>query len=258
MKTNTTTKATTIEANTVNPFEELSATNVAAAQQGRKLAFTDVLNHAAMERSAEAIMSASKNPELFPLANAMMDSGDPADLLKLFEATGVLEKVSGDAAALDGCDEETLKRMLESRRSDRSKNKKKGVRSSIAVCRAYVASFYAELVVREAMGKPYTGATGKSAIVVDTADVDAVNRKIKSLQSKKCRVSKLAQAGDAAAQKELDEVVAEIERLQAFRPTVATKTVVKSIKVDELRAALAKLDPNDVPDEVRDLLTKIG
>lgn len=255
MKNNTTTKNMTIEA-TANPFESLSATSTVATS--RKLAYTDVLNTTANQRAAEAIMAASKDPELFPLANAMMDSGDPADLLTLFEKVGAMEHVEQDAAALAGCDEETLKRMLESRRSDRSKNKKKGVRSSIAVCRAYVAAFYAELVVRQAMGRPYTGAVGKASVMVDTDDVDAVNRKIKSLQSKKCRLSKLAQAGDAAAQKDLDEVVAEIDRLRGYRPSVTTTTVVKSVKVDELRAALAKLNPDEVPDEVKALLAKIG
>lgn len=240
----------------VNPFENLNAT-VGTSVTGRKLAFTDVLNSIAAERAGEAILATSQSQELFPLANAMMDSGDPSDLVKLFEATGVMEKVAGDAAALQGADEDDLKRMLESRRSDRSKSKKRGVRSSITVCKAYVAAFYAELVIRQAMNKPYTGRTGVGATVIDTEDLDAVKRRIKSLQSKKCRLSKLAKAGDAASQKELDETVAEIERLQAFRPATST-TVVKSVKVDELREALSKLNADEVPEEVRALLAKIG
>lgn len=249
----TTNNTTTIE--TVNPFETLS-TEVGTTSS-RKLAYTDIVNHTASERASEAIMAASKDATLFPVANQMMDSGDPADLLRLFEATSMLDHVAGDAAALQGADEDDLKRMLESRRSDRSKCKKRGVRSSIAVCKAYVAAFYAELVIRQAMGKPYTGRTGITASDINIEDLDAVNRRIKSLQSKKCRLGKLAKAGDAAAQNELDQTIAEIERLQAFRPATST-TVVKSIKVDELREALGKLQAEDLPEEVRALMAKIG
>lgn len=238
-----------------NPFETLTVS--AETKVGRKLAYTDTLNSIAIERASDAIKTASQKPELFAVANAMMDSGDPADLQTLFEQTGVLDHVTEDAAALEGCDTETLKRMLESRRSDRSKCKKKGVRSSIVTCRAYVAAFYAELVIRQALNMPYTGRVGAAAAELNTDDLDAVNRRIKSLQSKKCRLNKLAAAGDAEAQTELDETIAEIERLRAFRPATST-TVVKSVKVDELRAALAQLNPDEVPEEVRALLAKIG
>lgn len=238
-----------------NPFETLTAS--AETKTGRKLAYTDMLNSIAIERAGDAIKTASQKPELFAVANAMMDSGDPADLQTLFEQTGVLDHVTEDAASLEGCDDDTLKRMLESRRSDRSKCKKKGVRSSIVTCRAYVAAFYAELVIRQALDMPYTGRVGVAAAELNTDDMDAVNRRIKSLQSKKCRLNKLAAAGDAEAQNELDETVAEIERLRAFRPATST-TVVKSIKVDELREALSKLSADEVPEEVRALLAKIG
>lgn len=252
----TTIEAITNETATINPFENLSATENTMTN-GRKLAYTDALNHTASERATEAITAASQNAELFPIANVMMDSGDPADLLRLFEKTGTLKQVASDAVLLAGCPEDDLKRMLESRRSDRSKCKKRGVRSSIVTCRAYVASFYAELVIRQAMGKPYTGRTGIAASELNTEDLNAINRRIKSLQSKKCRLNKLAKAGDAAAQNELDETVAEIERLQAFRPATSVTTV-KSIKVDELREALSKLSADEVPDEVKALLAKIG
>lgn len=257
MKKTTTTieNVTTTATENANPFENLSATVGTTAT--RKLAYTDVLNHIANERASEAITMATKDENLWPIANAMMDSGDPADLLRLFEATAVLKRVEADSVELAGCSEDELKRMLESRRSDRSKNKKKGVRSSIVTCRAYVAAFYAELVIRQAMGKPYTGRTGVATSELDTEDLEAVNRRIKSLQSKKCRLGKLVKAGDEEAQSELDETIAEIERLQAFRPATST-TVVKSIKVDELREALAKLNIDEVPEEVRELLAKIG
>lgn len=268
MKTSKTTITTNHETQTVptaveptvkaDPFAALMAGQQSgdAATQSRKLDLTPVLTATAMQRALETIQTAAAREDLHALANQMMD-GDPAVLLSLFDATGISAHVADDAAALAGADEDQLKRLLESRRSDRSKCKHKGIKTNIATCRAYVAAMYAELMVREAMGKPYTGAVGATASDVDTDDLDAVNRRIKSLQSKKCRLGKLVQAGDETQRPEYEATVAEIERLQAFRPTT-TKTVVKSVKVDELRAALALLKADEVPEEVRALMEKIG
>lgn len=241
----------------INPFDTLTAaaTNGSAT---RKLAYTDVVNTTAHERARDVVKAAGTSADLALMANHMMESGDVADLMNLFNASGIMDKVHSDAAALEGCGEKTLKSMLESRRSDRSKCKKKGISSSAAVCMTYMADFYAELMIRDAMGKPYTGRTGANEIQVNPDDLDAVNRKIKSLQSKKCRIAKLAKAGDAAAQKELDDVVAEIERLQGYRPATTTTTVVKSVKVDDLRAALKSLSIDEMPAELRELMAKIG
>lgn len=244
---------------TTNLFESLTAQAIGTESTGRRLDHTVELNRLATERATEVIKQASAQDELHELANKML-AGDPADLMELFERTGMMERVGADAQeALDGASEDELKRLLESRRSDRSKCKKKGIASSMLVCRNYVACMYAELMVREAMGKPYTGTrgvTGGSAL--DESDLEAVGRRVKSLQSKKCRVKKLADAGVPGAQEELDEVIAEIERLNALRPTrVVARSAVKSIKVDELREALNKLE-GDVPAEILELMAKLG
>lgn len=245
---------------TTNPFEMLTAQPNDVATATRRLSHTVELNSLAAERATETIKKASANPELHELANKMM-AGDPADLLDLFEKVGVLANVEADAAMLADADEDELKRLLESRRSDRSKCKKKGIGSSMLNCRNYVAAMYAELMVRQAMGKPYTGARGAAEVDFDAlaGDQDAIVRKVKSLQSKKCRVKKLAEAGVDGATEELAQVEAEIERLNALRPTarVATKAAVKSIKVDELREALSKLE-GDVPAEILELMKKLG
>lgn len=246
---------------TTNPFEMLTAQpNDVATATSRRLNHTVELNSRATERATETIKTASANPEFHELANKMM-AGDPADLLDLLEKTGIIANVEADAAVLDGADEDELKRLLESRRSDRSKCKKKGIGSSMLNCRNYVAAMYAELMVRQAMGKPYTGARGATEVDLDAlaGDQDAIVRKVKSLQSKKCRVKKLAEAGVAGASDELAEVEAEIERLNALRPMarVATKSTVKSIKVDELREALSKIE-GDVPAEILELMAKLG
>lgn len=241
-------------------FASLTAQSSVAESSGRRLDHTAELNRIAAERATVVIKKASENPELRELANRMLQ-GNPADLMELFEKTGALETVSADAqTALTGASEDELKRLLESRRSDRSKCKKKGIGSSMLVCRNYVACMYAELMVRNGMGKPYTGTRGVAGgSTLDESDLDAVKRRVKSLQSKKCRIKKLADAGVAGAQAELDEVEAEIERLNALRPTakVSTKVAVKSIKVDELRAALEKIE-GDVPEEILALMAKLG
>ena len=248
-------KATT----TTNPFETLS-TNVSIAANNRRLDHTALLNGRAIERATETIKSASANPELHELATKMME-GNPADLMELFEKTGALENVDDDAILLDGASDDELKRLLESRRSDRSKCKKKGIGSNMLTCRNYVAAMYAELMVRKAMGKPYTGSRGAAAseFNADEADLEAIGRRVKSLQTKKCRVKKLAEAGVEGAAKELADVEAEIARLNELRGArVVTRTAVKSIKADELRAALSKMDKADLPEEVLALMAKIG
>lgn len=245
---------------TTNPFEMLTAQTNDVATAARRLSHTVELNSRATERATETIKKASANPELHELANKMM-AGDPADLLDLFEKVDVLSNVEADAGMLADATEDELKRLLESRRSDRSKCKKKGISSSMLNCRNYVAAMYAELLVRQAMGKPYTGTRGGAELDLDSlaGDQDAIVRKVKSLQSKKCRIKKLAEAGVAGASDELAEVEAEIERLNALRPTtrVATKAAVKSIKVDELREALSKIE-GDVPEEILELMKKLG
>lgn len=245
---------------TTNPFEMLTAQTNDVATATRRLSHTAELNSCAAERATETIKKASANPELHELANKMM-AGDPADLLDLFEKVDVLANVEADAEMLADATEDELKRLLESRRSDRSKCKKKGINSNMLNCRNYVAAMYAELVVRQAMGKPYTGTRGGAELDLDSlaGDQDAIVRKVKSLQSKKCRIKKLAEAGVAGASDELTEVEAEIERLNALRPTarVATKAAVKSIKVDELREALSKIE-GAVPEEILELMKKLG
>ena len=248
-------KATT----TTNPFETLSA-NVSVTTNNRRLDHTALLNGRAIERATETIKSASANPELHELATKMM-AGDPADLMELFEKTGALENVADDALLLDGASDDELKRLLESRRSDRSKCKKKGIGSNMLTCRNYVAAMYAELMVREAMGKPYTGSRGAAAseFNAEQADVEAIGRRVKSLQTKKCRIKKLAEAGVEGAAEELASVEAEIARLNELRGArVVSHTAIKSVKADELRAALADFDTSGLPEEMQALLAKLG
>jgi uncharacterized protein YigA (DUF484 family) len=106
---------------------------------------------------------------------------------------------------------------------------------------------YAELMIRERTGKPYTGSSNGTASDLDESDLDAINRRIKSLQSKQCRLKPLAEYNETA-RAELAEVVNEIARLGALRPNnrTTTKTVVKDLSVDQVREALKQINPEDL------------
>lgn len=245
MKNNTT---------TINPFEFVET----AENKTRRLDFTPALQEKARARAVELIKTVgAERQDLADLANAMMDSGNPADLLTLINSIYDHETIVADAAVLDGCSEEDLAKMLESQRSNRSKAKRAGLRAKLANTVAYISAMYAEMLIREKTGKVYNGST---AIELDmdalANDPEALKRKINSLASKKSRLAKVAQY-DETAKAELDQVEADLASLRALRPA-PTRTAVKSITTDELRKALAMLNPDEVPAEVLELMKKIG
>jgi hypothetical protein len=231
------------------------------ATQSRRLDYTPDLIATANARAQELMIAVGKKPELFELANRAIDGGNPQDLINLIEAVHSKETIHTDAKLLEGADENQLSRLLESRRSDRSKAKKKGPRSSALVCRTYISAMYAELMIRDYWQKPYAGSS--TGIKVDTDDLDTINRRIKSLQSKKSRLKKLAEY-DADAQAELKDVEAEIDRLNQFRPNSRqqSRTVIKDLNVDQVRSILLQLNPEELGEEERQryeaLMAKLG
>lgn len=226
-----------------------------------QIRFTAQLNAVADQRAQEALRAASQDQKLFDMANAAFDSGDAAQLFNFLETT-VGNNIATDAEMLDGATEKEFDSMLESRRSDRSKTKKKGLKSSAAVALKYLSCGYAEMLVRTAWNKPYDAT--QSTIDVDTEDLDAINRKIKSLQSKKSRLNKLVELGDEVAHQQYDEVVSEIDRLQQFRPSTRStvKAVIKDVDTDTLRTALSNVDTSMLDDEtaskLAELMKKLG
>ena len=246
-----------------NPFDFAAETN--KTSESRKLDLTPVLIGTSNQRASELMMKVSKDPSLHALANKALDSGEPSDLINLITTVLGEEQVKADSKLLEGADDYQFSHLLESRRSDRSKSKTKGPKTSVGVCKTYISSMYAELVIREAWNKPYTGQTNATIIDMDALanDQDAVTRKIKSLQSKKSRLKALA-GYDANAKIELAEVEAEIARLNELRPNTRStvKTVVKDIDVNELRDALKKIDPATLPEDdqakLLELMAKLG
>ena len=248
---------------TTNPFVFTEENNKSA--ESRKLDYTPALIALSNTRAQDLMVTVSKEPELFDLANKALDEGIPSDLIELIQAVYNEEQIKTDSKLLDGCDENQLSRLLESRRSDRSKAKKKNPRSNVQVCKTYISSMYAELLIREYWQKPYTGSTGSTEIDYEglERDQDALSRKVKSLQSKKSRLGKIAQY-DPEAYEELQEVIAEIDRLNALRPSVraTVRTVIKDIPVDQLREILSSINPADLPEDEQakllDMMAKLG
>ena len=257
MKTNNKTN----QNSTVNPFESLTATE-SKGLESRRLDYTPALIDRANTRASEIMLKGSEHAEL---ANKVIGEGNTNDLLDLIKATVPEGQIESDAALLEGCDDDQLGRLLESRRSDRSKAKKKGLSSSVVTCKTYISAMYAELMIRAKTGKPYTGAAATQDYDVEqlAADQDALTRKIKSLQSKQCRLGKLADY-DAAAKAELDEVKAEIARLNELRVGTrrSSKTVLKDASIDAIRETLKSIDPATLPEAEQakflELMAKIG
>lgn len=246
-----------------SPFDFEPSDNTST--ESRRLDYTPALISLSNQRASELMTTVSKNPELHPLANKALDDGQPQDLIDLIKAVYDDEQLKTDAALLDGCDENQLSRLLESRRSDRSKSKKKGPRSNAVVCRTYISSMYAEMLIREYWNKPYTGQSNSVDYDLDALkdDPDALSRKIKSLQSSKSRISQLAEYDDDAKAK-LGEIEAKIARLNSLRPTtrVQNRTIVKDIGVDKIRDMLSTIDPATLPEgeqaKLLELMKKLG
>lgn len=246
-----------------NPFD---MSNVVAENkaESRRLDFTPVLIDKANQRAQELMLNLSKEkPELIELSTRMLHDLNPTDLVELLDQYFGAETIGTDAQILDGCDEEQLSRLLESRRSDRSKAKAKKPAENAVVCKTYISAMYAELLIRVKTGKPYSGSSNGSLTEIDENDQDQIKRRVASLQSKKSRLGKIAKY-DAEAQAELDQVVAEIARLNALRPTVrtVTKTSIKSGDIDTIRQALAEVDTSNLSDEdaekLQALMAKLG
>lgn len=203
----------------------------------------------------DAIKKASTEPEIGALA-AAVQSGDHEALVAFVDKAVEVP----DKSMLDGATEDELSRLLESRRSDRSKAKKAGL-TTLDTIRRYISAWIAELVIRAASGKAYKApSTEFSVEAMDGADRDAITRKIKSLQSKRCRLSQayraIVAAGvtDTVLKDQLDQIDADIKALNDMRG-VQPKAVKTSNTVptnDQLAAYLKSLSP----EELQDMLAK--
>lgn len=230
--------STVAEETIVNPFANLDSSS-AASTGTRKFDFTPQLQAISQQRANELVSRTQTDKALADQATKMLQ-GNTTDLIELINLAYTVKEISDDAAFLKAASADELDGMLESRRSDRSKTKAKGLTKMTTIL-SYIAAMYAELLIRENTGKPYQSNLTTELFVSD--DKEAITKKIKSLQSKQSRLNKLA-AYDVSAAAELADVKAEISRLNELRGTarVSTSTTVKSVEVDKLRTALADLD----------------
>lgn len=221
----------------INPFANLDSSSTTTSGT-RKFDWTPQLQTISQQRANELVSRTQTEKDLADQATKMLQ-GSTNDLIELINQAYTVKVIADDAEFLKAASSDELDGMLESQRSNRSKSKSKGL-TKMAIILTYISSMYAELLIRETTGKPYQSNLTTELFVSD--DRDAITRKIKSLQSKQSRLSKLA-AYDTRAAAELADVKAEISRLNALRGTkVVSTTTVKSPEVSELREALAKLD----------------
>lgn len=238
-KKNVTVENTTVEM--VNPFVLGEATATVAT--GRTIPGASELIAQCNAIALEAIKKATASPEVGQLAAAMQTGGMPE--LQAF-VDGTCEIPSTEV--ISECSDEELSRMLESRRSDRSKAKKAGL-TSIDNIRRYLSAWIAELVIREATGKAYKAPGTTELGSFESTDYDTITRKIKSLQSKKCRLSAVLKYGpNATVEAEVQEIQTEIDRLNAMRgskPRVKSTDNIKAMDLDSLRAAIGAMSDEE-------------
>lgn len=208
---------------------------IAEKATGRTIPGSQELISACNTLALDAIKLASEDPEIGKLA-AAVQTGDHG-ALEAFVAKAI--KVP-DKALLDGATDDELSRLLESRRSDRSKAKKSGL-TTLDNIRRYISAWIAELVIREASGKAYKAPSSGQLGDFESTDRDEITKKIKSLQSKKCRLNQAYRTVVAAGidspelAKQIDEIEAEIKRLNEMRGTTprvkSTDTVVTDSQI---------------------------
>lgn len=227
-----------------NPFEQLETTTT--SPKARTIAVTPQLNGIAQTRAVEFIKLGSTFPER---ANKVV-AGDTAELHALL-VENFESQIDADSQILKGLDDDVLDRLLESRRSDRSKARSKT--NQMDGLLKFVSAMYAELMIRNITGKPFSGS---SSDVLDEADNDAVSRKIKSLQSKACRLRKTAPFVPDD-QVELDLVQNEIDRLNSIRGVTTTKLKEK-IDIGAIKQALESLPDDQMTEQMKELLAKIS
>lgn len=179
------------------------------------------------------------------MANQLRD-GVFEDVIKLTNA--VVDPAKLRLAGLEELDDAELKRLLESRRSDRSKAKKLGLDSSAQVLFRYYAAGIAEIIVRDALKLEYKPSNGTLSLNVEELanDQEALNKKIRSLQSK---VSNLRREGKFAPEdwqgwNQLKEVQAQIAELQAHRVSTTTRSVrtIAEPTLEQVRESLRSMD----------------
>lgn len=222
----------------------LGVTETAHASTGnRSIPLAAELNADALARTDAFLKKLPQNKDVAAEIRTALDSGDyqqMVDCINKIDADITCDKIK-DAS------ENELKRMLESRRSDRCKAKATGLKDMTQI-RRYIAATIAEMMLRKQMNFEYKANTGTTLDADELAkDQDALNRKIRSLQSKQSILknkSTFAPA-DWDGWKQLDEVKQQIAELQARRISTHT-TGTKTVSMTAVKTALASMSEEQI------------
>lgn len=187
------------------------------------------LGNASRELTMDLFKKMTKDAELGSKVSDAVNTGEYQPMVDVLNS--VFDEASFKLAVLDSITEDEQKRLLESRRSDRSKTKKAGFKT-LEDYRRYISAVIAEMMVRNALGLTYKSSTAGVSYDIDelAQDQDALNRKIRSLQSKVSVLRKDIQykPDNWPGHTIIKSTEAEIEELKARRistHTTATKTV---------------------------------
>lgn len=200
-------------------------------------------------------LSASTDAELMQSVAGLLASGDYSDACKLVNQFYTDKQISDSTVFLKDCNTTELDRLLESRRSDRSKARKAGLTTCFP---RFLADVVAEMAIRLASGKAYAvSSTGHGTIDVEAlaADQVALNKKIRSLQS---RISVLRSKGQYAPAdwegfKQIEALKQTVDELMAHRVSTSTRTT----KAVTDKRSLADAISNMSTDERAALLEQI-
>lgn len=200
-------------------------------------------------------LSESTDAELMQNVAGLLASGDYSDACKLVNQFYTDKQIADGTAFLKDCNTTELDRLLESRRSDRSKARKAG----LATCfPRFLADVIAEMAIRLASGKAYAVSSTGHAIDVEALATDqvALNKKIRSLQS---RISVLRSKGQYAPAdwegfRQIDELKQTVNELMAHRVSTNNRTT-KAV-VD--KRVVADAIGNMSADELAELQAKIA
>lgn len=220
---------------------ELNAYAATLARKTIETAMTRIKAGQAEGADAQTVIEAK---DIKSRMDEVLDIGEYSSTVSLIEMLNN-EPIKCDALA--ACTEDELARLLESRRSDRSKTKKKGLRTSAVIMLQFFAATIAEIAIRNQSGKAYVASNGSSFNANELAlDQDALNKKIRSLQSKQSNLRRalkyIPDGVEAPEREQLKQVQAQIAELQSKRTGASTRTVTTTVpsKAD-LSAAIASM-----------------
>ena len=203
-----------------------------------------------------ANISKSTDAELIASIQPILASGDYASTCELIGKFYDDTKIADKTGFLKSCSSTELDRLLESRRSDRSKVRKAGLAQNFP---RFLADVVAEKAIRLTSGKQYNqSGAGTTAIDVEAlaADQVALNKKIRSLQSRISVLrSKLQYApADHPGHADIARLQEQVRELQAHRVSTTSH---KTVAVTDKRS-LAEAVANMSDDERAELLKQLA